>query len=88
MSNVAAKFEPVVSGENRISVALEGDEAVISMAIWEEGLGWCTQKTMRFESSLLGDLHALVSAARIRSARSATAPQRQTADGKLIKFPA
>lgn len=85
-SNKALKFQPIVSGEQKLSLAVDGDDVTLSLATWEEGLGWCTQKTLKFDSDVLEELHGLISAARVK-----TAAKRCRHDagesGKLLKFP-
>lgn len=85
-SKKALRFQPIVSGEKKLSLELEGDDAVLCLATWEEGLGWCTQKTIKFDSDVLEELHGLISAARIRSAAKHSTG-RHKKSGKLLNFP-
>jgi hypothetical protein len=87
--NAALKFAPVFSDNKRIDLAIESDETVIQLSIWTEGLGWCTQKTMRLDAGLLDELHRVVTAARIRN-KSITTDENVSADtaGKVLSFPA
>ena len=66
MQNTAYKFAPLSSGEKRVDLAIKDGEAIIQLSTWEDGLGWCTQKTMRFDAEMLDELHRMVAAARIR----------------------
>jgi hypothetical protein len=56
--------------EQRVEVFIEpGDEAqrvVLRYATWTEGLGWCTQKTIRLDEDQLDDLHRALTVARQR----------------------
>jgi hypothetical protein len=80
------KFQPIVSGEKKLSLSVEGDSVTLSLDTWEEGLGWCTQKTLNFDSDVLEELHGLISAARIRAARNRSEDSGDIL-GKLISFP-
>lgn len=57
--------------DERVEVLLEegaeGEERVVlRYSTWVEGLGWCSQKTMRLEASHLDDLHRALLVARHR----------------------
>jgi hypothetical protein len=65
-TNLAAKFLPIVSDEQKIEVTLENDKAVIKLSTWVEDLGWCGQKTLAIETDMLDELHRTISAARFR----------------------
>ena len=82
----ALKLQPVFSGEQKLSLSVDGSEVSLSLATWEEGLGWCTQKTMKFDSDVLEELHGLISAARVRTA-AANAADSTDESGKVLKFP-
>ena len=66
MNNKALKFAPVETGEKRVELSLEGDETVIKLASWVNGLGWCGEKTIRVDADMLDEMHRLIGAARIR----------------------
>jgi hypothetical protein len=53
-----------VSGEQRVTVSAIDDVATIELSIYEEGLGWCTQKTITVESDMLDSLVETLSAVR------------------------
>lgn len=71
-TNTATKFLPALSGESRVDLAFDGDETVIQLSTWVEGLGWSTQKTMRLDPMLLDEMHRVITAARtkLRSAKA------------------
>ena len=88
MNNKALKFAPVETGEKRIELCLEGDETVIKLASWVDGLGWCGEKTMRIDADMLDEVHRLLGAARTRmrgrqEENEVVAPLTQ----KVVKFP-
>lgn len=57
---------PAESGEKRIEMSIEGDDTIIRLSGWVDGLGWCGEKTMRIEPEMLDDLHRMIAAARVR----------------------
>jgi hypothetical protein len=65
MRALVKQFQPLVEGESKVAVSLQGDFLEIKLATWTDGLGWCDQKTIRVPQSMLNDLHHLLSAARI-----------------------
>jgi len=65
-SNAAYKFAPLVSDDRKIDVSMSGGDTEIKLSGWVEGLGWCTQKTLKIEMEMLDELHRVIAAARIR----------------------
>ncbi len=65
-SNAAYKFAPLVSDDRKIDVSMSGGDTEIKLSGWVEGLGWCTQKTLKIEPEMLDELHRVIAAARIR----------------------
>lgn len=84
--NTATKFLPAVSGESRIDLAIDGEETVIELSTWIEGLGWSTQKTMRLDPTLLDQMHRVITAARTRL-RSASAENGEPVSTRVLPFP-
>lgn len=66
MNSTAPEFAPIQNGEKRLDLAIVGDESVIELSTWTDGLGWCVQKTMKLDEGLLAEMHNLIGAARIR----------------------
>lgn len=84
MRALEKQFQPLVEGESKVEVSLQGDLLEIKLATWTDGLGWCDQKTIRVPQSMLNDLHHLLSAARIsRNRHSETNDQTSS----VIEFP-
>jgi hypothetical protein len=57
--------------EQRIEVYLEQtpqgtERVVLRSSTWTEGLGWCSQKTIRLDTKQLDDLHRALTVARHR----------------------
>lgn len=83
-SNLALKFAPAVSDERRIDVSIDGDETTIQLSTWAEGLGWCGQKTLSLDESMLEDLHRMIAAARVRIKEHRN---EDTVESKVLAFP-
>lgn len=86
-SNTAVKFLPVVSDEKKVDVSLEGDQAVLKLSTWTEGLGWLGQKTMSLDAEMLDELHRVISAARIRLNRQKSEEEETKEPAKILAFP-
>ena len=66
--------------DQQVEVILEdGAGVALRLSTWTEGLGWCTQKTIRLDDAQLDDLHHAISVARQRLNR------RRAADGQFQK---
>ena len=85
MKALSKQFHPLVEGESKVQVSLDGDHLEIKLATWTDGLGWCEQKTIRVPHSMLDDLHHLLSAARISKNRQS---EGDLVNSKVIEFPA
>ncbi|MBX3290497.1 MAG: hypothetical protein KF855_14370 [Acidobacteria bacterium] len=86
-TNAAHKFAPVVTDDKRIDLKIEGENAAISLSLWTDGLGWCTQKTMTLDADLLDDLHRVIAAARLRIRNDADSETSDPASARVINFP-
>ena len=80
-------FAPVESGEKRIELGLEGEEAVIRLSSWVDGLGWCGEKTVRADADLLDEMHRLIGAARVQLRRRKMDKGEGVAAHKVLNFP-
>ena len=85
-SSTATKFAPVYSDERRIDVSMDSGETEISLSTWTEGLGWCTQKTMKLDAELLDEPPRVVSAARLTLKHNGNALDTVT-HGNVLDFP-
>lgn len=78
--------------DHRVEVIIEQHEGADLVALrystWTEGLGWCSQKTIRLDSEQLDDLHRALTVARYRINRQRAEEGRvlDTA-GQVIKLP-
>lgn len=81
-SNAAHKFAPLVTDDHKIDVSMSGGDTEIKLSGWVEGLGWCTQKTLRVEPEMLDELHRVIAAARVRLRSEQT---KET--GNVLRFP-
>ena len=86
-NNTAFKFAPVFSDDRKVDVSLENGAAVIRLSTWEEGLGWCRQKTMALDAAMLDELHRVVSAARLKLRREAVETGEEIVPAKVLEFP-
>lgn len=79
---------PIEVGEKRIEMSLDGDDAVIKLSSWVNGLGWCGQKTLQVDAEMLDDLHRMIGVARVRM-RSRRVENGEVVSGqKILAFPA
>jgi hypothetical protein len=86
-SNTAVKFAPVFSDEKRVDLAIEAGEAVLQLSTWTEGLGWCTQKTMRLDAELLDEVHRVITAVRLKMKRTSADSGVEHESARVLEFP-
>jgi len=87
-TNGAQQFLPAASSEKMVEVSLDGDQAVIRLSTWTDGLGWSSQKTISLDENLLDEMSRLLMAARARlKAERASQEQTNAAETKVLKFP-
>lgn len=71
--------------ERKIEILIEpqsgGDQVMLRYSTWTDGLGWCSQKTIRLDPEHLDDLHRALTVARHRV-------NRRRADSGEVKEPA
>jgi hypothetical protein len=67
-SNRATHVLPSGREDQQVEVILEDETGRVALRLstWTDGLGWCTQKTIRLDGDQLDDLHHAVSVARHR----------------------
>jgi hypothetical protein len=78
--------------DRKIEVSIEsgheGDDIVVlRYSTWTDGLGWCSQKTIRLDSEHLDDLHRALTVARHRVNRKRAAAGQATESAKVIQLP-
>ena len=83
----AVKFVPVFGDDKKVELTLDGDQTVITLSKWEEGLGWCGQKTMALDAEMLDEMHRLISAARTRIKNQKIADSGPSESHKVLQFP-
>ena len=93
-SNHTAAAQPLQSPceDRKIEVSIEsgkeGDEVVVlRYATWTDGLGWCSQKTIRLDSEHLDDLHRALTVARHRINRHRAEAGQTQETAKVIQLP-
>ena len=91
-SNHNATVETLASPceDERIDVSIEtlngAQQIVLRQLTWTDGLGWCSQKTIRLDSHQLDELHRALTVARRRvNRRRAQAGTFETA--QVIQLP-
>lgn len=82
----ALNFLPAISENQKIDVKIEGENILLKLSTFTEGIGWTCQKTMCLDSCLLDDLHRSIAAARYRI-KSAQAGGKATETSNVIDFP-
>ena len=87
-NRAAAHVLPSGREDQQVEVVIEdGAGVALRLSTWTEGLGWCTQKTIRLDGEQLDDLHHAISVARQRlNRRRAAEGQFQTA-AQVIQLP-
>ncbi|HLA95945.1 MAG TPA: hypothetical protein VK612_09505 [Pyrinomonadaceae bacterium] len=86
-SNAPFKFAPVVNDERRIDLSIKGEETVIKLSTWTDGLGWCTQKTMSLDPEMLDEMHRVIAAARSKVKRQRLDSGDEITSAKVLAFP-
>lgn len=83
-NSTAAKFAPVYTEDKKVEVSLSGDEAVIRLSTWQgDELGWCGQKTMCLDAAMIGELHRVLTAAKMKMHRD----NEISSAGNVLEFP-
>jgi hypothetical protein len=92
-SSHSATVQPTQSPceDRKIEVSIEsgneGDEVVLRYSTWTDGLGWCSQKTIRLESDQLDDLHRALTVARHRINRHRAEAGQTPEAANIIQLP-
>lgn len=86
-NNAALRFAPVFSDEKRVDLSLNGDQTEIKLSSWVEDLGWCTQKTISLDSTMLDELHRVITAARLKLQREKIESGDEIVPAKVLEFP-
>jgi hypothetical protein len=77
--------------DERVEVSiepLEGSERVVlRYSTWVEGLGWCSQKTIKLDCEQLDDLHRALTVARHRLKRKRAEAGQSSEASQVIQLP-
>ena len=77
--------------DRKIEVAIEsgsdGEQVVLRYSTWTDGLGWCSQKTIRLDSEHLDDLQRALTVARHRINRQRASAGQVIEAAKVIQLP-
>lgn len=68
---IETKRSTAVAGDNKVEVSIDGDNAVIRMSTYADGIGWFVQKTITVDADLLDALSDQFAAARGKIRREA-----------------
>jgi len=94
-SNRAAASRPHILPSDRedqqVEVVIEERDGLQSVALrlstWTDGLGWCTQKTIRLDGEQLDDLHHAISVARHRLNRRRVEDGQFRPSAQVVQLP-
>ena len=88
-NRAAAHVLPSTREDQQVEVVLEdgGEVVALRLSTWTEGLGWCTQKTIRLDGDQLDDLHHAISVARHRLNRRRVRDGQFTPAAQVIRLP-
>lgn len=79
------------SDDQKIEVSLEstedGQRVVLRYSTWTDGLGWCSQKTIRVDADHLDNLHRALTVARHRINRDRAQTGHLPESAKVIHLP-
>ena len=78
--------------DERVEVVIEthaggAEHVVLRHSTWTEGLGWCSQKTIRLDSDQIDDLHRALTVARHRINRQRAEAGEFKESAQVIKLP-
>ena len=85
--NTAIKFSPIVSDKQKVELSLEADKAIIKLSTWTEDLGWCCQKTLPLDATMLDDLHRVIASARYKLNKQNPETNELEEKSNIISFP-
>jgi hypothetical protein len=87
-SNLKFKSLPIENDNQKIEVQLDAENQVtLKLSTWTEGLGWCAQKTLSFDSDVLEDLQRALLVARNKINRERAETGKEIQAAKVIKLP-
>ena len=83
---------PSTREDQQVEVVIEerdGQQPCVALRLstWTEGLGWCTQKTIRLDGDQLDDLHHAISVARHRLNRQRVEDGQFRPSAQVIQLP-
>ena len=81
-SAIGQKKDPAT---NKVEVRIEAEEAVITLSSFVEGLGWCTQKTMRLDLERLEELEPQLTS--VRDSLEQRTNKKSKLTSNVIAFP-
>jgi hypothetical protein len=84
--------QPSPGEDQKVEVSIESgkdgeQQVVLRYLTWTDGLGWCSQKTIRLDGEHLDDLHRALTVARHRINRHRAEAGQPIESGKVIQMP-
>lgn len=90
-NNAAIQILPSLNPDQRVEVLFEQHDGAERVALrystWTEGLGWCSQKTIRLDGDQLDDLQHALTVARHRVNRKRAEAGEIVEPAKVIQLP-
>lgn len=90
-NNAAIQTQEAPCEDRKIEVSIESGEeseqVVLRYSTWTDGLGWCSQKTIRLDAEHLDDLHRALTVARHRLNRHRAEAGQALETAKIIQMP-
>lgn len=90
-NTASVQILPSARQDQRVEVVLEqrGGEDFVALrySTWTEGLGWCSQKTIRFDGEQLDDLHRALTVARQRINRRRVDAGQAMRTARVVQLP-
>lgn len=86
-SNLATKLLPIVSDEKKLEVSLNDNQVIIKLSTWTEDLGWCCQKTLSLDATMLDDLHRVIASARYKLKSKSVVTDEPNKSSNVLRFP-
>lgn len=90
-NNLAAHVVASSHPDQQIEVVIEGaagsEHVALRFSTWADGLGWCTQKTIRLQAEQLDELHRATTVARHRLAHRRADEGQRREPAQVIQLP-
>jgi hypothetical protein len=89
--NAATQTQEAPFEDRKIEVSIddseETEQVLLRYSTWTDGLGWCSQKTIRLDAEHLDDLQRALTVARHRIRRRRAQAGQATETAKVLQMP-